>query len=290
MEIYNTKGRPIKPVLSATIFLFITMVTLTITGFVLIKSAVAGGQIYMYEAAINNGCTTYTHRDVGDKNVILRLDDIQGHAWQDTQITMLDDVMKDDIPMSLGVIPKGLRGDKRIYYFLKRNRCKFEIAQHGWDHGGQYDEESPEFVDLSKEDAYKRIMRGKKVLEKLVEGSITTFIPPNNAYSKGTAEALDIAGFTVLSAAKDSEYGYTVSTFDGSLKELTPISDVLDACEKSWVDGKTCIIMLHPQDYMTDNKLDRAKYENYFLPLLQGLSSLDADFITFEDLAAAQSS
>ena len=117
-----------------------------------------------------------------------------------------------------------------------------------------------------------------------IEQDLITFIPPNNEYSPGAEQALYDNGFKIISAGFwNSKYGFLVSTYDWEKFRLRDSEDVLKECEEDLDKGETCIIMIHPQDYTTNNQLDSKKYQHY-INLLEGINELDAATTTFRDL------
>jgi len=211
--------------------------------------------------------------------IVLRVDDVQAFAWRETTIKMVDEAVVNNMPMVLGVVPAKLREDPVITRYLKRNHCRVEIAQHGWDHQSN----PPEFSELEEEEAYQRIIRGRAILKKITDFSIITFIPPHNIYSEGTRAALTRAGFLIVSSEGDSIFDFTTFTYDSSGNRLNPVSEVIKQCKEGLNDNNLCVIMLHPQDYTTDNEHDDEKYENY-LELLSELRKLDASFVVMKDI------
>lgn len=248
-----------------------------------VKRIITNSEQVYYAASLFSHCEPID-QSFNQKKIVLRIDDIQAYGWQDIQIQMMDDALKQDVPLLLGVIPKQLKDDKELYYFLKRNSCNLEIAQHGWDHNITTGGETPEFGNLTEEEAYQRIIKGKLILEKLVGGSLTTFIPPNNEYSEGTFSALNKIGFKIISSGGNEFFDYTTSTYNFDKETLTPISDVISECQEGLDKNDLCIIMIHPQDYATDGELDEVKYNNY-TELLGDLKELNVSFVKLEDLS-----
>lgn len=214
------------------------------------------------------------------KRTILRIDDPHADFYTDVVIKMTNDANSLNAPVVLAVIPHDLEKDGKLYDFLEMSNCKIEIALHGWDHSAN----PPEFSNLSMKDAYIRIQRGKSVLEKVTEEPLVTFVPPENKYSEGTRQAALNAGFKVISSEAGGEwfFGYTSSTYDFDINELVPVDQVIKNCDYGFKEHNLCVIMLHPQDYVTDGKLDDEKYKNY-LELLNRLISQNASFVTFKD-------
>lgn len=225
-------------------------------------------------------CEPFQTND-SENMIILRIDDIQAFAWRDISIKMIDEAFGRNMPVVLGIIPKGLEEDKKILNYLKRNSCNIEIAQHGWENID--DPYAPEFGDLTEEEAYKRIIKGKAVLEKITDEPIITFIPPNNIYSAGTAIALEKTGFKIISSEGNEYFDYTATTYDFDVDSLTPVTEIINQCQKGLDKNNLCIIMIHPQDYAVEGKLDSEKYKNY-LELLDELKKLNAGFVKMKDV------
>ncbi len=218
-----------------------------------------------------------------EKNIILRIDDIQAFAWRDISIKMVNEAFKRKMPVVLAVIPVGLEKDRKIVNYLKKNLCNIEIAQHGWDNNIYNNPDIPEFGELNEKEAYERIIKGKKVLQKITKDPIITFIPPNNIYSSGTAVALEKTGFKIISNEGSGYFDYTASTYDFEHHKLTKVTEVINECKEGLLRKNLCIIMLHPQDYATEGRLDEEKYKNY-LKLLDELEKMDVGFVKIKDL------
>lgn len=211
--------------------------------------------------------------------VVLRVDDIQAFAWRETTLKMIDDALASNIPPVLAVIPTKLNEDPVISRYLKKNHCKIEIAQHGWNHQS----DPPEFADLDENEAYQRIIEGRDVLEKITDFPIITFIPPHNIHSEGTGKALIKAGFIIISSEGEGYFDFTTSTYDSATNRLNPISEVVGQCKEGLSKKNICVVMLHPQDYTTNNEHDEEKYEMYS-QLLSELNKLDASFVQMKDI------
>lgn len=215
----------------------------------------------------------------GENKVVLRVDDIQAFAWRETTIKMVDEALANNMPMVLGVIPAKLQEDPIMSKYLKRNHCKIEISQHGWDHQS----EPPEFTNLDEDAAYQRIIKGKAILQEITDFPIVTFIPPHNTYSEGTKKALERAGFLIISSEGSGVFDYTTSTYDSSKSALNPVSEVIDQCQEGLNKNNLCVVMLHPQDYTTNDQLDEEKYKKYS-ELLVELKKLNVSFVQMKDV------
>jgi peptidoglycan/xylan/chitin deacetylase (PgdA/CDA1 family) len=265
-------------IISSSILLFIFILASWSAG-IAIKDSLSDDSNISYVFNLLNPCKPFKN-DSKENKVVLRIDDIQAFAWQDISIEMMKDALSREMPLVLGVIPNGIINDKEIFSYLRRNNCNIEIAQHGWSH----DLNAPEFEDLQEEEAYEKIMKGKEILEKITDEPITTFIPPNNIYSSGTATALEKAGFKAVSAEGDGYFDYTTFTYNLEEDKYTPVSQIISECQGGFDKNNLCIIMIHPQDYLSeDGKLDRERYKNY-LVLLDEVEKMDAEVVKMKDL------
>ncbi len=217
------------------------------------------------------------YNQIGDRNIVLRIDDIQANYNKDIEIKMLDELKKRNLTASLGVIPVSLFEDKEISKYLTENRCDFEIALHG------YDNSDYEFDFMVYLEAKEKLKKGLEVLNQ-IEPNIITFIPPNNRLSEGAEKAVFEDSIKIISGGSwNSEYGFTISTYDWINNYLNNASYVLDNCRNTLANNKTCIIMIHPQDFTTNNKFDESKYKE-FLKLLDGVKRLNANVVNFRDI------
>ncbi len=223
-----------------------------------------------------NDCRTVYH-GTSDRNIILRVDDIQTHYLKDIQIRIIQDALIRNKTLSLAVIPFNLFDDKEIIRFLKENKCRLEIGLHGYDHSDY------EFAELSYSQAEEKIKNGLEILKE-IEPDIITFIPPNNELSEGTKEALFADDIKIISSGfQNREFGFSVSTYDWKKHEFADSDKIIAECRSELDRKETCIIMIHPQDYATNEKLDPEKYKDY-IRLLEKIDELNATVVTFRDL------
>lgn len=219
----------------------------------------------------------------GEKMAIVRIDDIQAHAWEGIAYRMMDEALQRKIPLLLGVIPKNLEDSQGMYAYLRNHRCNFEIAQHGWDHNDETGGESPEFRGMSKDDAYRDISRGKDILERLARERMTTFIPPNNEASKGALEAIEELNIPIVSSEGETRFDYGAATFDYDVDSIVSVERVLADCDERFLASDVCVIMLHPQDFLSDGAIDEKKYAIY-PQLLDELQKRNIPIVRIKDL------
>ena len=217
-----------------------------------------------------------------ENNVILRIDDVQATYLRDVSIRMAKDAFKLQAPVTFSVIPVNIESDLKLNNFIGANLCNIEIALHGFNH----QDEPPEFEGITKEEANEKIVKGSKALKDTYNITPEVFIPPRNIYSKGTLDALKENNFKVLSSwGGESYFDYTAALNDlenGSTPEHS-VNDVLEICLGSFVKKTPCVIMLHPQEFVLENKFNEEKYADY-LALLDVLSKNGANFVTFMDV------
>lgn len=257
----------IKPLISVLVLAFVFFLIITSINY-LVKDAA-------YEIYENN-CKTVYHETSG-RNIILRIDDIQAHYLKDVQIRMIQDALKRNKTLSLAVVPFNLFEDKDMIHFLKENKCETEIGLHGYDHSDY------EFAEINYNQAEEKIKKGLEVL-KSMEKNVITFIPPNNEISAGAKEALHEKGIKIISSGfQNREFGFSVSTYDWKKHEAVSVDEIISECRDELDRNETCIIMIHPQDYTTNDKIDEEKYKDY-IRLLENIDGLDATVVTFRDL------
>ena len=248
------------------------------------------GEVIDYNDKIPS-CDSY-----GNRTIILRLDDVK--AWQYYNIipNMTSLMLSKNMAFTMAVIPKDIEKDTKIFLpWINniKNNPRVEIALHGYLH------EKSEFRDLDKTEATYRLQKGKELLYNYTGIVPVTFIPPENEYSDDTIDALSDTAFRVISAGKNvnvnqyydigenlSYVGYTARTYDFSSSKFIPAEEVLEECNSSLNKDGLCVIMIHPQDYLTANRtqINEKKYTE-FVKLLDGLEKLNASFKNFKDVA-----
>ncbi len=228
-------------------------------------------------------CTPLSARQ-SSTTVVLRVDDVQAHAWRDTTIRMISDAESRGIPLTLGVIPIGFSGDSVLVDFLKKRWCRHEFALHGWNHSAGEDGKHPEFAALSKNEAKDRITPGLEMLRLVTRDPIVTWIPPLNVQSDGTKEALTELGFKYLSLEGKRTFDYDAATFSYLNYSLVSPEKVVADCKIAFKSDSKCIIMLHPQDFADENNHDEELYSKYYTALLDGLQKEGYTFARMKDL------
>jgi hypothetical protein len=196
------------------------------------------------------------------KHVILRIDDIQAYAWSDIQQKMINDALSYGYSPVLGVIPLNLRDDAAMYSYLRSVRCSVEFALHGWDNKEPVPGRG-EFSELSEKEASEKLAKGVTEINRLARRDVITFIPPNNEMSPGALKAAENIEIEIISSQGYGKYDYDAETFDFVIDEFLPAQETMNRCDAAFDESDMCIIMLHPQDYASEGKLDPVKYAEY---------------------------
>lgn len=224
-------------------------------------------------------------QDVTDrKRVIIRIDEVQAFWQRDSAIRLAEEAEKYDAPVVFGIIPKNILEDKKLVMFLQRSRCLVETALNGWDYSAQIQDgiSSVEFQRLEAEEAYLKIENGKKTLQKINGQYPTTFIPPYNIYSVGTALALKQADIPVVSSQGTWDYDYTVAPFISIEKEPMAIEEVLTRCAEKFVKKAPCVILFNPKDFSVASGDISEEKIKYFTTMLADLVKENVTFTTFD--------
>jgi peptidoglycan/xylan/chitin deacetylase (PgdA/CDA1 family) len=223
-----------------------------------------------------------------ENKVILRVDDIQANAYREMMEDIVKDAQKYNMRLVLGIIPKNLLEDKKLVRFLKKNSCNVEAALHGWSHVSDENDDLFEFEEMGADEARAKIQDGKKILAQVFDNPVVTFIPPGNEISDETKDVLDEEGIKYVSSGYvGGDFDMTAGTFDFPSKSLVSNDEILKRCEAKFEEKKPCIIVMHPQDYMTDDKPDQGKYW-FYIDLLNKLRNENVYSVTFSDLDLRQ--
>ncbi len=251
-------------VLSSTIILIVLLFLFINAGTALSNSFNMDNNIGIVEEALHK-CEPVA-QNYSDKKVILRLDDIQASAYTRISQIMIEDAAKINMKLVLGVIPNKILTDGVIDRTIKDNLCNIEVAMHGYTHvmqGNYY-----EFEDVQPKDYAEinyKLENGKSMLEQLTGSSIVTFIPPGNKLSEYVKNIILDKGIKYISSDNEqTQFDMTISTFEFDVNKLTSVSDIIKTCNEKFSEKSVCVIVLHPQDYLTNDVIDSDKYSKYW--------------------------
>ena len=210
----------------------------------------------------------------------MRYDDFQ-LTTDSTSEKVIRLLHKFNIPVVLAVIPCNEKEDlilEKNYPFLKNlkdgvNKGTIEIALHGLNHRKM----TPygEFKGLSYEEQYRRIKKGKALLDQVFNNSLVTFIPPFNSHDDNTSKALKANNIYIVSSSVYDVWSeavfYPLSTSD--FNQL----DILVHDNQNF--GGILVAMLHPYNFK-----DRDSFSNFEIVLKELTKNKEIHFDTFSGL------
>ena len=211
--------------------------------------------------------------------IVLRYDDpqLQTDTVNDSLFAVLQ---RNDIPFSIAVIPcdsaENLICDTAWQYFpaLKKavTNGKIEIALHGLVH------KRGEFGNIPYEEQYRRIFKGKYLLDSVLNCNIITFVPPYNTYDKNTLIALEQCGFKVLSSYLENRTIDNGAVTDFPCTIDSPV-DLLPTVDNNHNREGVIVLMFH--QYNFTDKFTVVDFEKILLRIKE---NLNVEFITFANL------
>ncbi|HLE35087.1 MAG TPA: polysaccharide deacetylase family protein [Nitrososphaerales archaeon] len=127
--------------------------------------------------------------------VAFRLDDVQDYFTRDGQKDLIDIFVKDNVPLTIGVIGGFLQDDKDLIQFLQNavSSGRIEVANHSWEH--------LDHSAMTVNEQRESIVKTNERIRELFGVESKTFIPPVNTFNNDTLALMKEAGLTHLSAS-----------------------------------------------------------------------------------------
>ncbi len=224
--------------------------------------------------------------------VVFRFDDYSSRSATDMEVKLIEAFHKHNIPCTFGVIPYACAGDYHdtrsqgvipltpMKANILNNAIKagiLEVALHGYSHqtiregaDGGY----TEFSGLDYIEQEKKIVKGKNLLEEMLDIQVTTFIPPWGSYDLNTIRALEKLGFNAISAGT-----HGVAKESSPLKFLPATCGILQLREA--VESARCIpevqpiivVLFHAYDFLEINREQGNLTYQEFVELLDWIKS-----------------
>jgi peptidoglycan/xylan/chitin deacetylase (PgdA/CDA1 family) len=193
--------------------------------------------------------------------IVLRIDDIQDFAFKDGQDYLLNYHAVTKIPVDLAVIPAYIGNDPETMKLLKKSiEAGAEVSAHGWIH-----------EDLSKLDETAQIQlltKSRLTLKRLFGIDVTVMVSPMYFFNNATLSALKKTGYKVLSSDIGLGEPETLSNGVLFIPSTVQLSDEVNntwimknnevlkrEVESSVAQYGYAVIVLHPQEFLTDNHL-----------------------------------
>ncbi len=218
---------------------------------------------------------------------VVRIDDVQDDYYYKIVQQMIYDSSTLGIKTVVGVIPEKVTRNSPVSNLLNKNKCAFEMAQHGLDHDRvtRNGQEFAEFEILEYEEAYQRLLQGKNILSDIYAVDVSTFIPPENLLSEEATRALEDFSFKHISSNAGSHFDSGPTVYEYHTKKIFDPEQVLSGCEDEWSEKNLCVITIHPQDFTKlGGAIDVNLYVKYFRNLLVALQRVPNAYpITFDD-------
>lgn len=155
--------------------------------------------------------TASTEQAQVKKYIAFRNDDIRPGMSLDGLKALNQVHVDENVPVTLGIIPRpneSVQANQLLqdgvfvpYMQSIASNPLFEFAQHGYSHTrNQVSEKPSEFIGLSYDDQYNRILKGRTDFVQAFGMAPKTFIPPFDNFDSNTLKAVAALGFTEFSA------------------------------------------------------------------------------------------
>jgi len=231
-----------------------------------------------------------TALDASPIKVALRYDDprLQSNAFNDSLFTMLQ---RNQIPFTVAVIP--CTTDERFvcdtawqfFSTLKQALAdrSIEVALHGFKHvlWNTDSHHYGEFNGVDYQEQYRRIAKGKQLLDSVLDYDIVTFVPPWNAYDDNTLKVLENCHFKAISAAVDQSDCLSSNRINYYPCTVAKPTKLLAAIENN--RHRKGLIVLNFHRYNFDDQFTLADFERLLLDLR---ANYPLEFVTFAGLMA----
>lgn len=242
--------------------------------------------------------------------VVIRLDDIQDHFLNKSELAVMDLFLEKNQTISLALILNYLGNDTSVVNKIHSGyeTGNFELDSHGWNHEN--------FSKFSESSQIELLKKANERMYDLFGVKSTIFIPPFFEFNNLTLNAMAKTGMTIISSYDifyaDRNQSYLIanlthpilggnnkiihfpntveySYFDGKKWNTHPIEKVLGEIDKSISTYGYAVTTLHPQAFvpMQDgnmiNLVNTTKLNN-LERLLDSLKSRNIHTTDFYDL------
>lgn len=223
--------------------------------------------------------------------VVIRVDDLQDYAFRDAQFYLMEQAKQSNMPLSLAVIPTYFGEDHELVEAVKQTvAAGSEVTAHGWEHEN--------LTQYSLGEQETRLLDAKQFLETTLNYEVTVLVPPMFSYNDDTVAAMEATDFTIVSGLTEyHEKGWAsgqVQSLPATI-ELCNLSNnvwtmkskevVLSELQTSINEYGYAIIVTHPQEFITDSKLNPETTSNYE-QILEAIAQ-NYSFNTIEGLSKA---
>jgi peptidoglycan/xylan/chitin deacetylase (PgdA/CDA1 family) len=219
--------------------------------------------------------------------VVIRLDDVQDYAFKEAQLFLLNESMINKVPLSLAVIAGAFGEDGDIVPTVKLAiNSGSEVTVHGWEH--------EDITQLPLSGQEELLSKARSQIKKILGYDATVFVPPMYNFNDDTITAMQQESYRIISSFKDvSQPGLIsqvtsvpatveLSDFFNNIWTMKSLDMVEAEISASIQKYGFAVIVTHPQEFITDGKLNQADTEMFrtlLISLKKGYS-----FVTLKKL------
>lgn len=215
-------------------------------------------------------------------NVVFRFDDYSAYSNTDLELKIIDAFRRHEACLTIGVIPYACAGDihdpsdqaviplSSIKGEILKNGLHdgiVDVALHGYSHQTIGTEQWTEFSGLDYNSQIKRLAKGKKFLEEMIDAPVSTFVPPWNRYDANTLQALEKLEFSTLSA-DNKKREVTQACKLNFLPYSCNLFGLRDAVKKSRTSPEpqpVIVVLFHEYDFKEINETrGRITYQEFY--------------------------
>ena len=216
-------------------------------------------------ASTFTGCCLLPATDEEPINVVFRFDDYSARSSTAMEEKIIELFASLNVPVTFGVIPYVCAGglhntspqqviplpaDKLAILRHGIKNGTVDVALHGYSHQATLSGHYTEFAGLDYYLQVDRLVKGKKFLEQMTGAPVTSFIPPWNKYDLNTIKALDMIGFSAISAKQNA-----LAPKDTQLQFLPASSsplklrDAVETARSCPTSQSVIVVLFHEYDF-----------------------------------------
>lgn len=220
--------------------------------------------------------------------VVIRLDDVQDYAFKEAQLFLLEHSQKNNIPLTLAIIPNYFGNDQQLVETVKQSiYYGSEVAVHGWNHEN--------LTQFSLIEQKTKLQKGKNSLEAILNCETKTLVPPMFSYNNDTLKAMEEIGYEIVSGLTEfHKFGrltekiqstpatVELSNFSENRWQIKNKNQILSELQKSIENYGCAVIVTHPQEFYDQGEFN-PNTTNKYQEILKTISETYS-FNTLQDL------
>ena len=200
--------------------------------------------------------------------IVIRVDDIQDYAFREAQLFILDESINNQVPLSLAVIAGAFGEDTEIVQKTKLAvSLGSDVSVHGWKH--------EDLAELSMEEQSALLFQSKRRIREVLDFDTGVLVPPMYSINEDTIAAMHREGYNVFSthtdvSGKDTDSKIMslpgtveLSRYSNQSWEMKSPDSVREEVMESISRHGFAVIVTHPQEFISNGRLDPANMETY---------------------------